>query len=332
MGDFAVSAAVAHAIGSRRGERSQLSAAGISLEQFLEGCGTAINQLLLGNRETLVLNADISATRNPDRVHPAFAIARDAADPKRRWIDGTPEYSLHMPALRKLFPTARFIHLVRDVQSVVKSMMLFSNVGGNELVRTEQEAYAYWLRTMQACLAAEKGWGAEVVCRVRYADLVGPPRATIEKLLEFLAEPFAEACLEPLQVRMNSSRVADGADFMDPATDPGLRDEAEALSAELAQKRSDHPVGDGNIAAALEREFEERVAYFGTLDHEYEESQKTIAALNRELQERGVWCQQLDQEIVAQRQRIADLQGRRETRSLGAEAGQGVTGKGPRRT
>ena len=39
-----------------------------------------------------------------------------AAGPKARWVDGTPEYALHICGLRKLFPHASFIHLFRDVR------------------------------------------------------------------------------------------------------------------------------------------------------------------------------------------------------------------------
>jgi len=60
----------------------------------------------------------------------AFKISRMACDPKTRWVDGTPEYSFYVNPLRKLFPGARFIHVVRDVRSVVRSMINFQRTGG----------------------------------------------------------------------------------------------------------------------------------------------------------------------------------------------------------
>ena len=55
-----------------------------------------------------------------------------------RWVDGTPEYSFYIPGLRKLFPDALFIHIVRDVQAVVHSMLNFHRVGGIQLVPNQQ--------------------------------------------------------------------------------------------------------------------------------------------------------------------------------------------------
>jgi hypothetical protein len=52
-----------------------------------------------------------------------------------------------------------FIHLVRDVDSVVRSLLNFRRVSGTRLVASEEEAYKYWLRTVKACLKAEQAYG-----------------------------------------------------------------------------------------------------------------------------------------------------------------------------
>jgi hypothetical protein len=64
-----------------------------------------------------------------------------AVGPKRRWVDGTPEYSFYISALRKLFSGALFIHMVPDVQAVVHSMLNFHRVGGVQLVSNQQVPY-----------------------------------------------------------------------------------------------------------------------------------------------------------------------------------------------
>ena len=60
---------------------------------------------------------------------------------KRRWVDQTPEYSFHICGLRKLFPCALFIHIVRDVGSVVRSMLNFHRIAGTNVVANEEEAW-----------------------------------------------------------------------------------------------------------------------------------------------------------------------------------------------
>ena len=133
--------------GSARGERSQLSAMRISRDQLFRTVGDAINGMILRQRKIYEANGDEIALARGIQVDPAFLLARNSSDPKGRWVDGTPEYSLSMFGLRALFPEARFIHVLRDVRAVVRSLMRFSDSSGNQLVKTEEEAYQYWLRT-----------------------------------------------------------------------------------------------------------------------------------------------------------------------------------------
>src|SRR5207244_4727258 len=111
---------------------------------------------------------------------------RSESNPKTRWADGTPEYSLHIYGLRKLFPDALFVHLFRDVSAVVRSMLNFHRVAGTHLVANEEEAYRYWLRTVRACLKAERAYRPGVVYRMPYAALVEHPERGMSRLLYLL--------------------------------------------------------------------------------------------------------------------------------------------------
>src|SRR5205814_9641821 len=102
-------------------------------------------------------------------------ITSEESELKGLCVDGTPAYFLLICALRKLFPKALFIHLVRDVRSVVRSMLNFHLVAGQHLVKNEQEAYNYWFRTVSSCLLAEQAYGPRVVLRLRYSDLLNAP-------------------------------------------------------------------------------------------------------------------------------------------------------------
>jgi hypothetical protein len=115
--------------------------------------------------------------------------------PKTRWVDGTPEYSFHICGLRKLFPSALFVHIVRDVTSVVRSMLNFHRVSGVSVVTNEQEAYDNWFRAVSNCLLADEAYGPDVVFRLRYSDFVDQPESSLRSLLNFLGEPF---CRMPL--------------------------------------------------------------------------------------------------------------------------------------
>ena len=176
--------------------------------------------------------------------------------PKARWVDGTPEYSLHIHGLRKLFPGALFIHIVRDVESVVRSMLNFHRVAGTQLVANEEEAYKYWLRMVNACLKAEQAYGPRVIYRLQYSALIDNPEAAIRSLLDFVGEPYSAKCLEPLAQRINSSNVPVDFKSEDPATDPKIVEAARRLYAEI-QQTPQPAEGSPAVADQLEAAFQE---------------------------------------------------------------------------
>jgi Sulfotransferase family len=296
MGDFAVNVAKSYQVGAARGILSILSAMGISRDEFFSYIGRSINSLVLNHRCDLDRTRLITAvqrllkekglylgelTGEMDAATSAAlrqfgidetnsllyselvdSLRTPASDSeyKTRWVDQTPEYSFHICGLRKLFPCAVFIHIVRDVDSVVRSMLNFHRIAGTHLAANEEEAYKYWLRTVTACLKAEKAYGPHVVHRVRYNTLVENRESTLRALLDFLGEPYSAKCLEPLSERINSSNVPPDFKSGDPGTDPLIVEEARRLSAKIEETPQS---GEQSPAAAdeLEAEFGARVKH-----------------------------------------------------------------------
>ena len=302
MGDFAANLAISYQVGAARGILSILSAMGISRDEFFSHIGRSINGLVLGHRSDLdrtrlitavqrflkeeglyrgemtgqldaATGAALRAVRRCGRRQCAtlFRARRFASNSgfgfstqNALTVDQTPEYSFHICGLRKLFPTALFVHIVRDVDSVVRSMLNFHRIAGIHVAANEEEAYKYWLRTVGACLKAEEAYGPQVVYRLPYSALVENPESALRLLLEFLGESYSSKCLEPLSQRINSSNVP--ADFKsdDPATDPAIVKEARRLSTEIDQTRQ--PTTHSSVAAdELEAEFDARVKHFAAL-------------------------------------------------------------------
>jgi Sulfotransferase family len=259
MGDFAANVAVAHQTGSARGDYSILSAMDIRDDEFFAAFGRSINELIVGHRRDLEIKRENS--NSPSKVNLRWLEATSmAAGPKARWVDGTPEYSLHICGLRKLFPEARFIHVFRDVDAVVRSMVNFHRATGIQLVANEEDAYKYWLRTVRACLKAEEAYSPDVVYRLRYTNLVEKPESALRSLLDFLGEPYSAKCLEPLSQRINSSNVPPDFRSGDPATDPAIMEEARRLSAEIEE--TPQPTEHSPVAAdELEAEFCARIKH-----------------------------------------------------------------------
>jgi len=280
MGDFAINVAVGHQIGTARGDRSILSAMDIREEELFGAFGQSINHLILSHRKDLERKRQAAVTGWGSKGR-WFQARSSASEPKNRWVDGTPEYSLFICGLRKLFPNAQFVHICRDVRAVVRSMLNFHRVSGAHLVANEEEAYRYWLRTVKACLKAEHAYGPGVIHRIRYADLLSNPESAMHSLLDFLEEPYAPKCLEPLRQRINSSNVPDDFIASDPATDCAVVEKATRLSAEL-ETTAQSSERSKAAADALEAQFRQRTQYVAVLDRAHEEAQRLIRALEKQ--------------------------------------------------
>jgi hypothetical protein len=256
-----------HEQGSARGERSQLSAMHISRDQLFRSIGDAVNSMISRQRPAYeAANAEIAKARGKP-LHRQFLLSRNPNHPKRRWVDGTPEYSLSVFGLRMLFPDARFIHLLRDVDAVVRSLTHFSKQAASQLVKTEEEAYKYWLRTVRGCVAAERAFGSGVVQRVRYHDLVQAPETVLRRCLEFVGEVYTADCLIPLDVKINSSNPPSEFDPADSRTDPAVREEAHRLFQELDAEEPAY-VASAKLTAQLEAQFLGRAHYIAWAERE----------------------------------------------------------------
>lgn len=292
MGEFAVNLGVQFKAGHRRGKHSQLSALNVNCDAFFCAFGDGINDLILRHRDRLEQNSVHSAKRDPLQIHSAFNVSRSSTEPKSRWVDGTPEYSLYICGLRKLFPDAKFVHIVRDAKDVVHSLLNFRPDGPLAFVETEQQAYEYWLRTVQACVQAEQALGSQVVHRLRYEDLTHRPEWAIRDVLEFLGEPYMAACIEPLTNKINSSNVPENFRVSDPRADTYLVEHAVRLSEQLQLPFVDHPPSP-HAMHEFTASFSDRVAYAAKLDAQYglanQEIGRLTAIISRLLTKLN-WC------------------------------------------
>ena len=281
MGDIAIDLAIRYQIGAARGIRSVLSAMDVQSDEFFASFGQTINDLILRHRKDLERKRRAISLPGAHRAPTPSKTSHAKSQPRARWVDGTPEYSFYICGLRKLFPKARFIHIVRDVPSVVRSMLNFHRIAGSRLVANEEQAYDYWLRAVSACLKAEQAYGPRVVLRLRYSDLVDSPETAMRSVLKFVGERYVAASLKPLQERINSSRVPADFKIGDPETDPVLVERATRLSTEMIE--TPQP-SEASPAAAEEMEaaFYERVRYVATVDSEYHRAKEIIATLQKE--------------------------------------------------
>jgi len=282
LGELAFDLARYYQMGSARGDYSSLSSMDVDKAEFFAAFGRSINDLILRNR--------LSLDRKRWRHAAGPGVPSDSFVPhytaRKRWVDGTPEYSLHICGLRKLFPDALFIHIFRDVSSVVRSMLHFHNVSGQTLVANVDEAYGYWLRTVNNCVLAEQAYGPSVVFRIRHSDLVDAPEKTLRSVFSFLNEPFAPECLEPLAQRINSSNVPADFDIDEREIDPMLAQQATQLCREVENSPQ---ATEASLAAIqkLEKAFDKRVQFIADLPMEYHRAKARATRLAKEIEKKS---------------------------------------------
>jgi hypothetical protein len=165
----------AYAHGIKNRSISHLDISGIELSDFLRHYGVATNELVMRGLRG-------------GSYQPAY------------WIDATPENTFTVPGLLRLFPNAKFIHVVRDVEEVVASLtsVLNRQFYKSRYIRTKESvAYDHWMKAVGAGVRAEAAYGSGTVLRVRRADLIRDPETEITRICEFLGESFDPACLRP---------------------------------------------------------------------------------------------------------------------------------------
>jgi len=110
--------------------------------------------------------------------------------------DKTPANTFHLDSLERLFPQAKYIHIVRDGRDVVvshfhhtKRVMQQNNISGVEQVNFSnfiENSANKWVGFVKTAAEFTEKVGIDKVHTLRYEDLKAQPRAVIKNLCEFL--------------------------------------------------------------------------------------------------------------------------------------------------
>lgn len=136
----------------------------------------------------------------------------------RRWVDSSPENVLVAEDLAALFPTAHFLHLVRDGRAVVSSMLRcgFPQPWAQDF----DEACRTWAFYISCGMRAQEALGARMLT-LSHRWLVEDPEATCRAILRFLGEPEHPGPAHFLRTqRINSSYDAENREDMKRPKDP----------------------------------------------------------------------------------------------------------------
>ena len=116
---------------------------------------------------------------------------------KSRWCEKTPQHVQHLLALAEQFPTARFIHVLRDGRDCAVSF--------HRRWRRQPELTVFrWKKVVAVGRAQGQQLGAQRYLEVRYEDLTAAPEPSLRHICDFLALPFDAAVLESARPYMPS--------------------------------------------------------------------------------------------------------------------------------
>jgi hypothetical protein len=131
-------------------------------------------------------------------------------------LEKNPKHVIRIPFLDALFPGAKFLHIVRDARDTAASLM-FRNRGDrwghleipgwrDLLARYPAENHIrcahQWRVSVSTARSDARGLAPGRYREVRYEDLLGDPRETMRRVLEFLElppHPAVEAFLSKIQ-------------------------------------------------------------------------------------------------------------------------------------
>ena len=108
---------------------------------------------------------------------------------KRRWADKTPQNIHVIPYLFELFPTAKFVHLIRDGRDVACSIIP-QNWGPD----TIKDAAKRWVECIEKGVAHRDD--PERYMEVRYEHLATEPEREVRRVLDFVGEEWDPCVLD----------------------------------------------------------------------------------------------------------------------------------------
>jgi hypothetical protein len=144
---------------------------------------------------------------------------------KRLVGEKTPGFVRHIPTLHRLWPEAKFVHLIRDGRDIHLSVLDwrkgatgFSTFGEDPAMTTG----VWWEWYVRTGLDGGSELGPGLYLEMRYESLVAEPERECARLCEFLAIDFDPRMLHFHEVRTVDAGQRDGGHPRRPIT-PGLR-------------------------------------------------------------------------------------------------------------
>ncbi|NNC48402.1 MAG: tetratricopeptide repeat protein [Sphingomonas sp.] len=140
--------------------------------------------------------AGLDAARHGELREVYLAGLRRQKFPLAGLTDKRPDNFLHVGLIKRLFPTAKIVHTVRNPMDNGLSIY-FAHLHPSMRYAQRLESIAHWYRQYERLMDHWRSIYGEDILDFSYDRLVADPEPQIRRLLDFLELPFEAACLEP---------------------------------------------------------------------------------------------------------------------------------------
>lgn len=121
---------------------------------------------------------------------------------KNLWVEKTPSHIAYLQEIKKSFPSAIIIHMIRDPRAVLASTKIRSKVaGGDQVIDIYHPLHESitWRESIRLGRQFAEGFPGSFL-EVRYEDLILKSKGTVEDVCTFLGIPFQPEMLDIRQV------------------------------------------------------------------------------------------------------------------------------------
>jgi len=120
-----------------------------------------------------------------DLIDAVFRLSSERSG-AHRWGDKTPEYIRHIDRLHKVFPEAKFIHIIRDGRDVSLSLTRYEYRDG-----VFSENAKYWAEWVAAGIESGRTLPKSLYLEIAYEDVVLRTEQALKKVCQFLDVPYS---------------------------------------------------------------------------------------------------------------------------------------------
>jgi hypothetical protein len=125
-------------------------------------------------------------------------------------LEKTPDHLRSWRVIKRLYPDARFLHIVRDPRAVASSLLAFGREAwGTEAPKNAMEAAVFWRKNLSIGRDVQAQLGADCL-EVRYEDLARDPDAVLARICTWLDLTPLRYDVEKFSIETIRNRRMDG--------------------------------------------------------------------------------------------------------------------------